>query len=60
MCMKVLDTSNVARKIINYNSVDIDSIPENCRKGSTDKEIIDNFIKEYGVLALTFKKRGDY
>lgn len=57
--MKVLDTSNVVKKILNYNLVDIDCIPENCRKGNTNKEIIDNFIEEYGVSAITFKEEGD-
>lgn len=56
---RVLDTSNVAKKLINYELVDVDSIPENCRKGSTNKEIIDNFIESYGISSLTFKKRGD-
>lgn len=56
---RVLDTTSVAKKLINYNLVDIDAIPENCRRGDTRDEIINNFVEEYGLSALTFKERGD-
>lgn len=55
---KIIGKPDIKSIFVDYENVDIDSIPTACRKGNTDKEIIDNFIKEYGLSSL-HKKGGN-